>query len=92
MKWRVKSGKVTFRGNDGQMHRVTPGETFEMDEEQVRFFRDLLEPLEESKPMDPDPQYVVQHRGGPWYDVIDQETGERINDKALSKEDAEAMV
>lgn len=32
------------------------------------------------------------HRGGQWYDVINEATGKPINDKALRKEDAEQLV
>lgn len=37
------------------------------------------------------PGYKVQHRGGPWYDVIDPD-GNVINEKGLKQADAIALV
>lgn len=32
----------------------------------------------------------VEHRAGPWYDVVDEDGG-RVNDKALQQDEAEAL-
>jgi hypothetical protein len=37
-------------------------------------------------------RYLINHKGGGWYDVIDTETGALMNSKALKKADAEALV
>lgn len=33
----------------------------------------------------------LEHRGGPYYDVLD-ESGEPVNEKALKKKDAQALI
>ena len=38
------------------------------------------------------PKFEVKHRTGAWYDVVNSVTGKRINEKALSKENAEKLV
>jgi len=37
-------------------------------------------------------KFETKHRTGAWYDVINSVTGKRVNEKALSKENAEKLV
>jgi len=46
----------------------------------------------ESEPEKEVVPYEMEHRGGPWYDVKDSLTGEAVNERALTKINAEALL
>lgn len=47
----------------------------------------IVEETEELKPANE--KFAVQERGGNWYDVVDLETGNVLNDKAMRRAEAE---
>jgi hypothetical protein len=64
-----------------------------MNPDDVQGFKDLLEQLEPDQPP-PKPKAGLKavHRGFGKYDVINEATGKKINDKVLTKEEAQELV
>lgn len=89
--FRVIHGAFYHKGN---VYRV--GDVVEIDHYVIRHFRDQFEPLkpEDAEPPEPEPEVRLHpvHVMAGWYDVINEATGRKINDKRLRKEDAYALA
>ena len=93
VRWR-KVGRGSFRLANRRI--IKPNQTFFADPEEIpEAFRDVvvaLGPLPKEPEIEPvNPGYVVDRRVGGWYDVRDK-FGKRVNEKALKRKDAEALV
>ncbi len=92
-KWQYVGGGLLFLKD---RRKIKPGDVFMAAPEDVPMaFRDtikLLGPVEAEK--EPDVitvrTYSLEKRGA-WYDILD-DTGKKMNEKGLKKEDAEAMI
>jgi hypothetical protein len=88
--YRLKSGTLKYEGK-----KYHPGDTFEAQEFEMRFFLDTLERLDEPEEPEKDAPYFglrLRHKGAGKYDVINEATGEPINDSLLDKEEAQALI
>jgi len=97
--WRVKSGKYYRRGEvDGQTQLIChcPGDTFEAEEWEVKGVLSQLEMVTPpSPPPAPAPGLVkrgIEEDQGDWFEVINPATGEPINDRPLTEEEADALI
>ena len=89
--YRVKSGKHRVNGRT-----YTKGQKFEA-WYIPEGFRDTIECLTPEDEIDPAQSLPanpleVRHKGGKYYDVVNTVTGQKLNDKGVTKEEAEAMV
>ena len=99
-RYRLKSG-VYLQRKDGKKVLYKAGDEFEEHPLRAQGFRDMLERLDEPEPDDPElPQPEVmerpvgkkmRHKGFGRYDVLDQ-AGEPLNDRPLTKEEAEEFI
>ena len=95
-KFRLRSGK--YHGfKDGQRHIYQKGEIIDIDPENTKFMMDLLEPIdhietEEERTAAPRVQLEIVHKGGGKYNVINSVTGKPVNDKLLTKSQAQDLV
>ncbi len=101
--WIKEKGGGTFRLPNG--YRVKPQEKFRAYEHEVpQAFRDNIRKIEESpeeiKEKEQEEQlkqeaqqekFVIEGRGGPWYDVKTSADGIPMNDRALRYDDAVKM-
>lgn len=93
IKWKNISGTMSLNGKV-----YTAGQTFFAFEEEVpEGFRDTVVPLEElpseafTIPVATD-IYEIRSTGYGWYDVVNKETGKKMNDKGLREADAKKFV
>jgi len=92
MRYRVKSGKIHARIN-GEMKLYRPGDIITLDPDDVAGFKDLLEQLEpDAPPPQPKAGLKAVHVGAGKYNVVNETTRKKINDKLLTKEEAAALV
>lgn len=93
IRWR-KSGGGIHRHWDGQI--VRRDEVLVATEFEVRPFRNLFTPIDplpsEKVKREPEVGLKIVHRGGGRYNVINEKTGTPINDKLLTREQAEELV
>jgi len=105
LKWR-KLGGGSFHATIGGRRRIIkPNQVFEARLDEIpEAFRDMIQPLspaaakaaevtavkEEAAPPVP-VEYTLKHRGGGWYDVLD-DNGKQVNEKAVKKEEAEKLI
>lgn len=77
----------------GKLVVICPGDTVRCEPYELGNAKDKFDQLE---PDPPPPQLKfslkVKHRGGGRYDVLNELTGVKINDKTLTKEEAEALA
>lgn len=87
-----KSGKHYFR-RKGEMICVLPGETIEAEPHELGGAITTYECLDPPPPpAEPTRGLFAKHVGGGRYNVINEATGNPINDELLSKGEAEALV
>ena len=99
---RMRTWKKTGGGSFRLPNRIIkPNQVFKAYEEEIpESFRDVVIPLDDvveqvsekedaSTPQVTD--FKVVHRAGKWYD-IESASGKKLNEKALSKEDAEKFI
>ena len=101
-RWRLKTGSATlFVG--GKKVDMKPGqevecEDYELPEVFRNSFEEILpvgaEPAADKEPDDelPKNNFTVKHVGGGRYNVINESTGEPINDEALDRGSAYALA
>ena len=95
-KFRVIQGK--YHGTkDGQRHTYRPGDIVELDPDKVRHFQDIFEPLDPVEPEEerlaaPRLRLEIVHKGGGKYIVINAATNKPVNDKLLTKKQAQDLV
>ena len=92
MRYRVKSGKIHARIN-GKMKIYQKGDIVNLDPDDVIGFKDLVEQLDPNLPP-PQPKAGLKavHKGFGKWNVINETTGKEINDKPLTKEEAQELV
>lgn len=101
MKYRVKCGKIHLKV-DGKKYRAVSPEVIDIPPELAMKFKDQLEPLPGAKFLDEEEHKemsfssylrVAQIRGETdHYDVINTITGKPLNDKPLTKKEADLLV
>lgn len=98
-------GKVLFIKKGGGSLRirrgnkiVKPGERFWARPEEIpEAFSDTIVPVDkaalpaEERVDAVAPSYSLKHRGGGWFDIVDQQ-GKQINQRAMKKADAEQKI
>jgi hypothetical protein len=101
--WWRKTGGGSFTAKiNGRVKIIKPNDLFAATEDEIPpGFRDVVIPADpevrkalEEKPSTVIPQkmeYYVNHRGGGYYDVVDR-GGNKQNQKALRKEEAEELL
>jgi ATP-dependent RNA circularization protein (DNA/RNA ligase family) len=91
IKWRKIAGTININGKD-----YKTGQVFWAYEDEVpESFRDTCIPLEElpsKKPYVSKTKFEVQSVGYGWYDVVNKETGKKINDKRLRENQAKQLI
>lgn len=97
-KYRLKPGLQHQKGG----RAIRPGQVVELSPNEAKAFGDKFEFVEgddEFKPLaeieeEHGHQSHLQkhHKGGGWYDVINTLSGQKINDRALSSEDADSLL
>ena len=92
MRYRVKSGKIHSRIN-GKMKIYQKGDILDMNPDDVVGFKDLVDQLDPDLPP-PQPKAGLKavHVGGGRWNVVNEVTGKKINNKLLKKEEAQALV
>ncbi len=92
-RYRLKSGSSNLLVG-GRRVKLSPGDVVDCPKETVRSFQDQFECLDPPEDEIPkvEASLEMKHRGGGWYDVVNPDTQEAINDKALKKEEAEDLV
>ena len=87
-----KMGKHYFR-QDGRTVCVKPGDIIDTEECELRGAKDKFVRLDPPTP-EPEPTRGLypKHAGGGRWNVINEATGNPINDELLSKEEAQALV
>lgn len=101
-----KIGGGSFHANIGGVVRIIkPGQQFHAREEEIPTgFRDVVVPVDpvkaaknlpkeemEVKAKAEEPKYTLQHRGGGWWDVVNED-GKVQNENALKKDAAEELL
>jgi hypothetical protein len=86
-------GEHDHRFPDGHREIIRPGGRITCEPEELggalnKFVR--LDP--EQPPAQPKVGLKIIHRGGGWFDVVNQSTNARLNDEALRKGDAYGLV
>jgi len=97
---RTKETKPRWRKTGGGEFRlggrtIKSGEVFRAKPRQIpKAFRDVIIPLDNIEEPAPEPKsaFAVKSRGGGWYDVVNQETGHRMNDNALREDQAKELA
>lgn len=92
VQFKLIGGTHTFRDERGA---IEPGETFKATPFEVRNIQHKVEPLEpipEEQEKPPIQRFQVLHKGGGRYAVINEATGETVNDKWLSKTEANELA
>lgn len=88
-----KHGTHWFRDLNGKERPIKAGEILECEEWQIRNVLNRFDVVEPSPPPpEPNVGLKVHHRGGPWYDVVNEATGKPINTKPLRKAQAQEIV
>lgn len=96
IRWR-KIGGGTFRMGKGRI--IKPNQVFRARPSEIpEGFRDVVVPIDDVGTEEPEvvtpqsPAYEIRQRSVGWYDVINVSTGKVINERALRKSDAEALL
>ena len=98
---RTKNTQPRWKKTGGGQARINgrtikSGETFRAHPSQIpQAFRDIIIPvdnIEEQQAPEPVSAFTVKSRGGGWFDVVNQETGQPVNDNALREEDAKELA
>lgn len=91
-RYRLKSGKLIVR-TGGKKTVYRKGQIVTLDPLQAKPFLDTLEQLDPDPPA-PQPKAGLKavHVGAGKYNVVNEATGKKINDKLLTKEAAAALV
>ncbi len=96
-RWKCVSGKHYMKRN-GQMVVIAAGAVVEAEDYELGGAKDKFErldpvPPEETQPQKPPAEgLVMKHKGSGKWDVINSATGEKINDKLLTREEAETLI
>ncbi len=100
--WKILSGK--YYDKQGNVHTPKPGEnTFEASNKEVAGFLDLLECIKPDEDPEGAESYLVHNlkvvmrpgrkgKGGPRYNVVNERTGNAINEIPLTLDEAKALV
>jgi hypothetical protein len=103
IRWRKTGGGSLRIRLDGKDRIIKPGQKFSARVEDIpEAFRDTVLPLDEGEYKEVvgksekvegavKPEYFAQHRGGGWYNIVDA-NGKKVNEGALKREEAEAMI
>jgi len=95
--YRLKEGYGTHRKKiNGVVKKLKPGDEVELTSQEVLSFGDKFE-LVGPPPPEPEEQKPIlglklQHRGGGRYNVFNEATKEFINDKLLTRKEAESLI
>jgi hypothetical protein len=84
---------------DGKRIKMVPGDRITCEESELKPFLDKFRKIESKKKSVHSPRtriphskFTMEHRGGGKYNVINEGTGEKINDNLLTKEEALLIV
>ena len=98
-KYRLKPGcKHYMRANGRRAYKFVGGDIIELPADKAAAIMDKLELVEEAQPVEEKEEKIpavslqIVHRGGGKYNVVNQVTGKPINDRLLTKEEAEELV
>lgn len=88
------------RGVRGALEELKPGGVIELTDAQYKAFKEKFEPVNSpqerlakaKEELEPNLPKIRKRRGEEAYDVINQETGEPINEAPLTKDEAEALA
>lgn len=102
--WRKIGGGSFHATINGKVVIIKPGQVFSAKEYEIpTSFRDLVVPvdpmklekvkeeIEEEVVEATKPVYNLKHRGGGWWDVVNED-GKVQNEKSLKKDDAEVLL
>ena len=89
----LQSGRHYMR-RAGKLKRYVPGDRIEAEEWEVSAIMDRLKPLDppDSQVTDETGGLELRHKGAGWYDVVNTETGQKLNDASLRKSEAEELI
>lgn len=103
LRWKkVGGGSLRIR-LEGRDRIIKPGQKFNARVEDIpEAFRDVVIPVDEGEYKEAvgksevvegavKPEYFAQHRGAGWYNILDAD-GKKVNEKALKREEADAMI
>ena len=93
-RWKMLAGKFYYRGS-----KFVAGDVFEAPTEEVKHMRDILQPLDkieeymdESERDVPRNKLLAIHKGRGNWDVVNNSTNKKMNDRPLTKTEAQQMV
>lgn len=93
-RWKMLSGKFYYKGK-----KYVAGDVFEASPYDVRGIRDIIQPLDKVEEYQdfqeddvPRKKLEAIHRGFGKWDVVNNTTGENVNDQPLTKAEAKQLV
>lgn len=89
--YKLMGGKHKLRSGK----KIKTGETFKAYPSEVAWLGDrvmAMEPIPETKPVVQTISLMKKHKGFGKYDVINEKTGEAVNDKPLTNKEAELLI
>jgi hypothetical protein len=105
--WKKEGGGSFHANIQGRLQIIKPGQEFYAREDEIPpSFRDTIKPVdptgkqvtvkqaeqkEKKEETKAAPKYELRHRGGGWWNVVNED-GKVINEKALKKEEAEELL
>ena len=94
IRFRMKRGMGKhYRRQRGEMVCVRPGDEIVCDPDELGNAKFKFEQLDPTPPP-PEPNVGLKlvHKGGGWYDVVNEVSGQKINDELLKKNEALELV